>query len=78
MIVLKSMKWQIHVGVYILGHNNFGKFEAHVLTTMNIFLRNLAQAIFKSYPNSDKFFDKLYNIFRKLDHLTCTKIPKLI
>ena len=38
---------------------------------------NFAQNIFKSCPNIDKKFAKLYSLFQKLDHLTCNKIPEL-
>ena len=45
---------------------------------MNQFFWNLAQAIFKSYPNVGKNVAKLYSMLQKLDHLTCNKILELV
>ena len=66
-----------------LGHIHFGKSVAHAFRQflrhfINRFPWNLAQAIFKSYPNGGKKFAKLYWIFQKLDHLTCNKILELV
>ena len=40
--------------------------------------QNLAQAIFRSYLNVGKNFEKLNSILQKLDHLTCYKILELV
>ena len=52
----------------------FGDFSV----VLNRFSWNFAKNIFYSNPNSGKNFAKLYLIFQKLDHLTCSKILELV
>ena len=41
---------------------------------LNRFPSNFAKVIFYSNPNSPENFIKLYSVFQKLDHLTCSKL----
>ena len=40
----------------------------------NRFSSNFANATFYSNPNGPENFVKLYNVFQKLDHLTCNEL----
>ena len=49
----------------------FGAISPSIL---NRFPSNFAKAIFYSNPDSPENFVKLYSVFQKLDHLTCSKL----
>ena len=49
-------------------------FSAISPSILNRFPANFAKAIFYSNPNSPENFVKLYSVFQKLAHLTCSKL----
>ena len=59
---------------YTLGHNYLERMFFVDFSILNRLSWNVEQAISKSCPNIGKNFVKVYAVFQKLDHLTCSKL----
>ena len=71
----ESCVFIIYVIAYTLGHSQpvthaFREFLRQLSIDFHVFF----QIIFQQSPNIPENFVKLYSVFQKLDHLTCSKL----